>query len=94
MINTKDYRHAYELLDSNFKNNNFDTLEKFKQYIQNNFFNYNLNSTDITIKEEGNYYIYETVIKSDSSRAAETKGLNIIMKLQEGTDFVMSFSLD
>ena len=94
MINTKDYEHAYNLLDDTFKANNFDTIEKFEEYMQNNFFNYNLNTGDDTVGEQDDYYVYMTKIKSDSSRAAETKKLTIIMQLKEGTDFVMSFSIE
>lgn len=95
MINTKDYKHAYELLDNTFKSNNFDTLEKFKEYVQNNFFNYNLNNYNkIKIQEEGNYYVYDTEIKESSSSVAEKKKLTVIMQLKEGTDFVMSFSVE
>ncbi len=94
MINTRDYRHAYALLDDTFKNNNFSTLEQFKEYVQNNFFYYNLNASNIDIKQEGNYYIYRTTIKENSSSAAESKILTVIMKLEEGTDFVMSFSIE
>lgn len=95
MINTKDYRHAYELLDETFKNNNFDTLDKFKEYVNENFFDYNLNTTsNVDISNEGNTYIYETVIRSGAGSAAETKNLTVIMQLKEGTDFVMSFSLE
>lgn len=94
MINTKDYIHAYELLDETFKNNNFATIEEFERYINQNFFNYNLNTTDVNITKEGAYYIYESTIRSDSSSAAETKKLTVIMKLLEGTDFVMSFSIE
>lgn len=94
MINTEDYKHVYELLDENFRNNNFATLEEFKEYVKKNFFFYNLNVGEVTISEEGNYYIYETTIKENSSSAAEAKKLTIIMKLEEGTDFVMSFSLE
>lgn len=94
MINTKDYKHAYNLLDDTYKNNNFNTLEKFEKYVKNNFFYYNLNSSNISINKEGNYYIYETTLKDNSSSAAEKKILTVIMKLQEGTDFVMSFSIE
>ena len=95
MINTKDYYHAYELLDETFKNNNFDTLDKFKEYVNTNFFNYNLNTTsNVDISNEGSIYIYETKIRSGAGSAAETKKLTVIMQLKEGTDFVMSFSLE
>ena len=95
MINTKDYSHAYELLDETFRNNNFDTLDKFKEYVNANFFDYNLNTTsNVDINNEGSTYIYETKIRSGVGSAAETKNLTVIMQLKEGTDFVMSFSLE
>lgn len=95
MINTKDYSHAYELLDETFRNNNFDTLDKFKEYVNANFFDYNLNTTsNVDINNEGSTYIYETKIRSGTGSAAETKNLTVIMQLKEGTDFVMSFSLE
>ena len=95
MINTKDYSHAYELLDETFRNNNFDTLDKFKEYVNTNFFNYNLNTTsNVDISNEGSTYIYETKIRSGVGSAAETKNLTVIMQLKEGTDFVISFSLE
>lgn len=95
MINTKDYKHCYNLLDENFKNNNFRTLEEFKSYVNENFFTYNQGtSSDINIRQEGNYYVYETTIRNNSGSAAKTKKLTIIMKLLEETDFVMSFNVE
>lgn len=95
MINTKDYSHAYELLDETFKSNNFDTLDKFKEYVNTNFFNYNLNTTsNVDINNEGSTYIYKTRLRSGAGSAAETKDLTVIMQLKKGTDFVMSFSFE
>ena len=94
MINSKDYRHAYELLDETFKQNNFGTIEEFKEYVKNNFFAHNLNTMEAKIQEQGNYYSYETTLKENSSSIAESKKLTVIMQLQEGTDFVMSFSIE
>lgn len=95
MINTKDYKHSYELLDETFKNNNFGTLEEYKSYIKENFFQYNqTTSSNINIRQEGNYYIYETTIRNNSGSAAKSKKLTIIMQLLEGTEFVMSFSIE
>lgn len=94
MINTKDYRHAYAVLDETFKNNNFNTLDSFHEYVNNNFFEYNLNTTsNISVNKEGNTYIYETTIKSGAGSAAEAKTFTVIMQLQEGTDFKMSFNI-
>lgn len=94
MINTKDYEHAYNLLDETFRNTNFATLDEFKEYVRNNFFAHNVNSYNISIQEEGDTYVYETKIKESSSSSAQEKKLTIIMQLKEGSDFVMSFSLE
>lgn len=96
MINSKDYEHAYQLLDETFKQNNFNTLEKFKQYVNTNFFNYNLNSSissEKSLEQQGEYYVYKTVIRNNSGSAAESKQLTIVMKLLEDTNFTMSFSI-
>lgn len=95
MINAKDYRQAYDLLDETFKNNNFNTLESFRSYIENNFFDYNLDvSTGANVEKKGNLYVYTSTLKNGPSSAAESKNLNVIMQLKEGTDFVMSFSIE
>ena len=94
MINAKDYRQAYDLLDETFKNNNFNTLESFRSYIENNFFDYNLDvSTGANVEKKGNLYVYTSTLKNGPSSAAESKNLNVIMQLKEGTDFVMSFNV-
>ena len=46
------------------------------------------------IDVEGDYYIYTTTLRNNSGSAAYTKGLTVVMKLLQGTDFVMSFSLE
>lgn len=95
MLNMKDYEHAYDLLDDTFKSNNFPTLDDFKEYVKQNFFIYNFNSSsEVNITQEGEYYIYTTTIRNSSGSAAESRSLTVIMKLLEGTDFVMSFSIE
>lgn len=93
MINTKDFKHAYNLLDNGFKNNYFQTLEAFENYMRNSWFSYNIEAEgDIT--KEGNNYIYELKLLNSSASTAEKKEVTIIMQLGEGTDFVMSFSVN
>lgn len=95
MINTKDFKHAYEVLDETFKNNNFNTLDVFKEYINNYFFEYNLDTkSGVNVYNQEGTYVYETTIKSGAGSAAESKKLTVIMQLQEGTDFKMSFSIE
>lgn len=90
MINNKDYQHAYEVLDDNFKNNYFKSEENFKKYIKNNFLEYS-NIEFENYKEEGEIFIYQIVLSDKLSKSDKKLRMNIIMKLKEGTDFVMSF---
>lgn len=94
MINSKDYKHAYKLLDETFKHNNFDTIEKFKNYVKEQFFKYNYYQDSFDVENKDDYYICNFNIRNSSASVAETKKLSIVMQLKEGTDFVMSFSLE
>lgn len=92
MLNSKDYNHLYELLDQTFRNNNFDNVEKFKNYINNNLFEYSKGESGELSKEK-NYYKAELTLSDPTLTNKENKNMTIIMKLEEGTDFVMSFSI-
>lgn len=90
-INAKDYEYVYKKLDDTYKKNNFNSLELFKKYVEKNFFDNN----DVEYSnyvERGNTYVYELKLK-DVDNTSKTKGLTIIMQLQEGTNFVMSFNI-
>lgn len=88
-INNEDYTYAYNKLDETYKNNNFPTQADFENYIKTNF--YSQNKLGYTSYEKnGDLYIYKMVITNgeDSSQTIEKQ---FVVKLLEGTDFVMSF---
>ena len=89
--NTQNYEDGDEYL---YKVSPNTTIEEFKEYVKNNFFAHNLNTMEAKIQEQGNYYSYETTLKENSSSIAESKKLTVIMQLLEGTNFVMSFSIE
>ena len=93
MINTKDYTHAYEKLADGFKSNYFNTLESFEDYMKNNWFSYNI-LADIDISEEANSYVCDVTLRDGAGRAANQTNKTIIMQLREGTDYVMSFTVE
>ena len=75
------------------KNGNLDSLDKFREYIENNF--YETNYLDVNYVEEnddGNY-IVNTTLKNNISSAADSMEKNFVVKLNEGTDFVISFEI-
>lgn len=93
MINTKDYTHAYEKLADGFKSNYFNTLESFEDYMKNNWFSYNI-LADIDISEEANSYVCNVTLRDGAGSAANQTNKTIIMQLREGTDYVMSFTVE
>ena len=91
-INDGDYSYVYSKLDSTFKQNNFNSVEMFKQYIKNNLYNKNVVEQELDSSNQGEIYIYNINIKNLENEN-EHKKMTIIMKLGEGTDFTMSFSI-
>ena len=91
MINNKDFKSAYQVLNNTFKENNFGSEEAFKQYMKNTYYNYN-NIVINDFSSENNTYICKTTI-TNKENEEETKDMNIIMKLNHGTDFEMSFEI-
>lgn len=91
MINSKDYNNLYNLLDEEFRNNKFKSVDNFEKFIKNNFYEYN-KVTFNKFSNEGEIYIYEITLKNklDKNDTSE-KNVNIIMKLLDNYNFVMSF---
>ena len=103
MINNQDYEAAYNVLDDNFKNNYFNTLDEFKQYVQNNMYRYN----DLSFESfDVNGNIYSCTVKltdlSEGKYVDETKGTggsgyiytwNFVMQLKDNYEFTLSFEV-
>ena len=92
MINSSDYRHAYNKLDETFRNNNFGNIENFGNYIKENFFENNYLIVD-KIEQKGEYYVVKTTLMNNISSAADSMEKNFVVKLNEGTDFTISFEI-
>lgn len=100
-INNQDYRYIYSKLAGSFKNNYFDSEDSLKEFLQKNIYRKNQIEFD-DFEREGNIYTYKVrIVKQyeDGEEVPEGKNapyrkFNIVMQLKEGTDFVMSFSID
>lgn len=92
-INEQDYKYGYDRLDEVFKRNNMPTQQDFENYVKNNMYENNVLEHN-EVKKEGNIFVYELGIKDGNNEDAEQKKLTVIMQLKEGTDFVMSFSME
>lgn len=91
-INEKDYNYAYNCLSQGFKNNYFNNINQFKEYIENNF--YGTNKYEFaTFEEQSGLYTYKVKI-SNSENEAESITKTFVVKLNEGTEFELSFNKD
>ncbi len=90
-LKDRDYNYIYRKLDETFRNNNFDTIEKFSEYMRKNYSdNYKVNYYEVSEK----LGVYEQTIDLIPEEDKDEKiKMTIIMQLKEGTDFVMSFNI-
>ena len=87
-----NYNFIYSKLDETFKQNNFATIEAFETYMDELL--YDQNNIEVTnYQNSGDLHIYTVTISNgeDASSPAITK--NFIVKLTDGTNFVMSFNV-
>ena len=92
-INDGDVRYVYNKLDETFRNNTFGNIENFRTYVNENF--YDENEVEyLEFAEEGDTYIYSAKIKNAQEENSEGREITLIMRLLEGTDFVMSFNME
>lgn len=93
MVNRHDYKTSYNCIADGFKNNYFDTQDKFENYIKNAFFEYN-NFEFENIEQKGNNLYTCTVTLIDlTGNSKDTKKITIIMQLNDNYDYKMSFSV-
>ncbi len=93
MLNMQDFESAYNLLDSNFKQNQFKTLETFENYIKTNLFTQNnVSYTEYNSQIQG-LHTYKAIVTDATEQNEKQVTLSLVVKLLEGTDFVMSFSI-
>ena len=92
MINMRDYEEIYKRLNETFRNNNFPNVGMLKEYFKSNF--YERSIIEFISKEQNDtYYAVRVRIINESNKKQRKLG-TIVIKLGEGTDFEMSFSID
>lgn len=103
-LNDKDYKYIYNKLADSFKANYFNNEEELKEYLSNKLYNNNEINFGKFSDEGNGIYTYEIELSEISNKSQanqEGKGdnfarikMNVVMQLKEGTDFVMSFSIE
>lgn len=92
MVNSKDYTAAYNCLADSFKNNYFKTELSFEKYIKTNLYRYNTVIYKTYTDEVAGIHQYKLTI-TDKQNANNSKDFNVVMKLNSGTNFEMSFEV-
>lgn len=91
-INSYDYSYAYNCLSNGFKTNYFKTEQQFEEYIKTNFYKKN-NVSYESLEEQSGLYKYKLKI-TNKENESESITKTFIVKLNDGTDFEMSFNVD
>ena len=92
MLNNRDYTSAYNVLDETFRQNNFGSVDEFEEYMRENLpLHYDVEFTDFS--DQGQNYVQDIELTDITKENTEVVTKSIIMKLGEGTDFVMSFKI-
>ena len=88
----RDYKYLYNKLDKTFRNNKYPNVNNLQKYIENILFeDYSIEHKDLI--QEGEIYIYKAKIKNAKNDSQE-KNFNIIMKLEDETDYIFSFNIE
>lgn len=96
MLNNRDYTTAFNMLDETFRNNNFNGDENvFEEYMRNRYPLHYKASYGQFEKRLENIYSQQVFFKEidEKAEAESSKEINIIMKLNENAEFVMSFTM-
>lgn len=93
MLNNKDYKNAYACLSNEFKQNYFKTIDEFKNYVRENFYDTNYISIS-NVQTKSNVYTCTANIKSGISIAADDMNKNFIVKLNQNSEFELSFEVE
>lgn len=91
-LNNGDYNYIYSKLDDTFKANNFGSVESFEEYIQNNLYS-SVNVEYSNYKSSGELHMYDVTFTNKDNQNNEPVTKTFIIKLLEGTDFVISFNV-
>lgn len=88
-LHDEDYSYVYNKLDKTFRENNFQNEQNFAKYARENFLNKELKYSAF---EEKDKICVADVKITDSDGNTTTR--QFIMRIDEGTDFVMSFNVN
>lgn len=94
MLNNRDYKKAYEYLDETFRNEKFDgDVNVFEEFMKQVYPKHYEVSYKKFTEQPGNLYSQEIAIREIGLYNAPEEMFSIVMKLEDETNFVMSFEI-
>lgn len=91
MLNTRNYKTAYEVLDETYRNNTYGSEENFENMMREKLpLHYEVEYMDFS--QEGDLYSQKIVLTDILGEDSTKIEITIIMQLKEEFDFIMSFS--
>lgn len=91
-LNDKSFYYAYNCLSEGFKNNYFKTQEDFEKYVNKYLFKGDIEVKYADFEVENGLYKY-TITIMNKENTQEKIDKTIIMKLNDGTNFELSFNV-
>lgn len=93
MLNTRDYKNAYNMLDETFRKNNWQSEQEFETDMRKKLpLHYDVEYT--TYSNENSTYVQTIKLSDITEKDDSTITMNIIMQLKDNYEFVMSFSIE
>lgn len=93
MLNSRDYNAAYNLFDDTFKKNMFGGEERFEEYFRSKYpLHYNIEYSSFE-KKGSNIFVQNIKLTDITGMDNNVLELVIIMRLDQGTNFTMSFEI-
>ena len=89
-INDKNYAYSYSVLAESFKNAKYSTKNDFINYVKGTLFEKN-EINYLEYEEQNGLYIYKIKILDANGNSTDEKFFNMIVKLNSGTNFEISF---
>ncbi len=90
MMNSRDYRTMYSILNEEYKKNNYASQDDFEKYMRDTYKQYYEYSIEDSYKE-GDVYIITVKLTDITEKEPFKMDFRLIMKLQQDMEFRISF---
>lgn len=93
-IEQQRYDKAYRLLNDDFKNNYFETIEKFTEYVQNKYPTTNIAVTYNKVDRRGEIFVLNVKISQVLNTEFESFEQRIVIRENGANDYKVSFQVE